>query len=68
MTSATTTQIEKFFGKPAERKAESWQVRKQPAPPPQPLLRRLFSRPEPTTYQRCLAVHLHFASPRGGLS
>jgi hypothetical protein len=25
-------------------------------------------RREPSAYQRCLAVHIHFASPRGGLS
>lgn len=24
----------------------------------------LFRRPEPTTFQRCLAVHIHFADPR----
>jgi hypothetical protein len=28
----------------------------------------LRRRSEPSTYQRCLAVHIHFASPRGGLS
>ena len=28
----------------------------------------LRRRAEPSTYQRCLAVHIHFASPRGGLS
>jgi hypothetical protein len=28
----------------------------------------LFRRREPSAYQRCLAVHIHFASPRGGLS
>jgi len=33
-----------------------------------PLLQRLLGRPEPTTYHRCLAVHLHYASPRSGLS
>jgi hypothetical protein len=47
-----------------------WRVRKvQAASPPRPLLRRLFGRPEPTTFQRCLAVHLHYTTnPRGGLS
>ena len=33
-----------------------------------PLLSRVFARKEPTAYQRCLAVHMFFASPRGGLS
>jgi hypothetical protein len=28
----------------------------------------MFQRREPTAYQRCLAVHIHFARPRGGLS
>jgi hypothetical protein len=54
-------------GKPA---TSPWQVRKmQPVAPPRPLLRRLFGRPEPTTFQRCLAVHLHYTTnPRSGLS
>jgi len=59
-------------GRDAARKpaASPWRVRKvQAAPPPRPLLRRLFGRPEPTTFQRCLAVHLHYTTnPRGGLS
>ena len=39
-----------------------------------PVPRQPFSRigarhrSEPTIFQRCLAVHLHFAAPRGGLS
>ena len=28
--------------------------------------RAISRKPEPTTYQRCLAVHLHFADPRNG--
>jgi hypothetical protein len=28
----------------------------------------IFQRREPTTYQRCLAVHMLFAGPRSGLS
>ncbi|HZS83593.1 MAG TPA: hypothetical protein VFA50_12020 [Stellaceae bacterium] len=49
--------------------AETWRVNamKRPAPA-RPLLRRLFARPAPTTYQRCLAVHLYFAEPHRGLS
>jgi hypothetical protein len=30
-------------------------------------LGRLFSRPQPTTFQRCLAVHMHFAKNPGAL-
>jgi hypothetical protein len=29
--------------------------------------RHLFRRTEPTTFQRCLAVHIHFASKVGAL-
>jgi hypothetical protein len=31
-------------------------------------LRRLFGRREPTTYQRFLAVHIHYADPRSALN
>jgi hypothetical protein len=31
-------------------------------------LARLLRRRQPSTFHRCLAVHLYFASPRGGLS
>ena len=49
--------------------AKAWRVAPaKPAAARAPLLKRLLGRAEPTTYQRCLAVHLHFASPRGGLS
>jgi hypothetical protein len=30
-------------------------------------VRRLFRRAEPTTFQRCLAVHLYFATTPGAL-
>lgn len=30
-------------------------------------LRRLFKRKQPTAFQRCLAVHIHFASNKGAL-
>jgi hypothetical protein len=31
-------------------------------------LGRWLGRREPTTYQRCLAIHIHFAGPRSALS
>lgn len=31
-------------------------------------LGRLLSRKPATTYQRCLALHIYLAGPRGGLS
>jgi hypothetical protein len=33
-----------------------------------PTRRRFFRWAEPTTFQRCLAVHLHFASSVGALN
>jgi hypothetical protein len=33
----------------------------------QSLMGRLFRRPEPTIFQRCLAVHIHHASDSGGM-
>ena len=49
---------------------ETWKVSKVPTKPAESggwldVLRR---RREPSTYQRCLAVHIHFAGPRGGLT
>ena len=49
---------------------ETWKVTKVAAKPGQSsgwfdALRR---RRQPSTYQRCLAVHIHFASPRSTLS
>jgi hypothetical protein len=44
------------------------------APPPRPFRRlglrfgQVFRRDAPSTFQRCLAIHIHFAAPRGGLS
>jgi hypothetical protein len=46
----------------------TWKVAPQKTAAKRPLLRRILGRSEPTTYQRCLAVHLHYASPRSGLS
>jgi hypothetical protein len=56
--------------KPAATGGEkAWKVAPRPGPAAKaPLFRRILGRAEPTTYQRCLAIHLHFASPRGGLS
>ena len=31
-------------------------------------LTRALKRKPASTYQRCLAVHLHFSAPRGGMS
>lgn len=31
-------------------------------------LARLLRRREPTTYHRCLAIHIHFAGPHSALS
>jgi hypothetical protein len=31
-------------------------------------LARLLRRREPTTYHRCLAIHIHYAGPRSALS
>lgn len=37
-------------------------------PPRNSLINRLLRRREPTLYQRCLAVHLHFAGPNSALT
>lgn len=36
--------------------------------PRRSLLGRILGRQETTTYQRCLAVHIHYAGPRSALS
>jgi hypothetical protein len=46
----------------------AWKVAPKKEPAKQPFLRRILGPKEPTTYQRCLAVHLHFAAPRSVLS
>jgi hypothetical protein len=53
-------------------RAEAWkltpaQPAKKVAAPKRSWL-DLFRRREPSTYQRCLAVHIHFAGPRSHLS
>ena len=54
----------------AEKKeAPAWRVTPiKNTSEPKPLLQRVFARKEPTAFQRCLAVHMYFAGPRGGLS
>jgi hypothetical protein len=57
--------------KPERNQSETWRVRPvERSLLPRPLLQRIFHRPAPTTFQRCLAVHIHFAGPgrQGGLS
>ena len=74
MTKASKILSAKFFGKTAATKPAAapaaWRVEKlERTGQSRPLLRRLFGRPEPTTFQRCLAVHLHYSTnPRSGLS
>jgi hypothetical protein len=56
-------------GTPSTTRTDTWKVTPaKTAPAPRHLLGRVFRREEPSTFQRCLAVHIHFASPRGGLS
>jgi hypothetical protein len=33
-----------------------------------PWFGRVLVRPQPTTYQRCLAIHIYYAGPRSALS
>jgi hypothetical protein len=55
--------------KKEETAREVWKVTKTAAPTPKSgWLETWRRRRQPSTYQRCLAVHIHFASPRGGLS
>jgi hypothetical protein len=37
-------------------------------PPRSAWLGRVLVRPQPTTYQRCLAIHIYNAGPRSALS
>ena len=59
--------------RPPRRRSE-WTVTRvnepaRPASPrPRTLLDRLLLRREPTTFQRCLAVHMHYAAPHKTLS
>jgi len=57
------------FLKTAKKDAPTWRVAPvQKSSETKPLLSRVFARKEPTAFQRCLAVHMYFAGPRGGLS
>lgn len=51
---------------------EPWRVTRLATKPQKPQnsgwLEIWRRRREPSTYHRCLAVHIHFASPRSGLS
>ena len=48
--------------RPAERQLPAPTVRQ-----PNSWLGRWLGRREPTAYQRCLAIHIHFAAPRSAL-
>lgn len=59
---------ERHARRPAEAAARPAQA--QPARALQPERRplgRLFQRPAPTTFQRCLAVHIHYAQRASAL-
>ena len=48
---------------------ETWKVTRTAAKPAKSgWLETWRRRREPSAFQRCLAVHIHFAAPRGGLS
>ena len=52
----------------ASTSARSLETRRPPQPARYSLLGRWLGRRQPTTYERCLAVHIHFAGPRSALS
>ena len=55
--------------KDATAAPEVWKVTKTPAKPEKRSWIEMWRRRrEPSTYQRCLAVHIHYAAPRGGFS
>lgn len=57
------------FSSTEKKAAPAWRVTPVEKPATtKPLLSRVFARKEPTAFQRCLAVHMYFAGPRGGLS
>lgn len=61
--------LEKHSQSPKENRSQTWHVGPvKTSGSARPLLRRLFQREAPSLYQRCLAVHIHFAGPHGGLS
>jgi hypothetical protein len=70
--STVESALTKFGFGVAKPRAQAWKL--TPAKPvekaaaPKRSWLGLFRRPEPTTYQRCLAVHIHFAGPHSHLS
>jgi hypothetical protein len=62
-----------FFGKSASRVARSIEaaphqpVARSPIPRLDPRRLRIFVRPQPTLFQRCLATHMYFASRKSAL-
>ena len=61
------------IARPLRRRPDTWKVapvapvRKAPERPAS-LLDRLLHRRQPSTFHRCLAVHMHFAAPHKTLS
>jgi hypothetical protein len=54
---------------PKQKSSQTWHVGPvKTSASARPMFRRLFQREAPTLYLRCLAVHMHFAGPHGGLS
>ncbi len=53
---------------PVSMPARVAETRRPPQPARSSLVSRWFARRQPTTYERCLAVHIHFAGPRSALS
>ena len=62
------------FVRPPRRSPDAWKVAptSQPAKPlsspPTRLIDRLLHRRQPSTFHRCLAVHMHFAANNKTLS
>jgi hypothetical protein len=61
-----------MFDRATEVPSSPWRVtsvvRADGKAPRRTWLGRLLNRPEMTTYQRCLAVHIHYAGPHSALS
>jgi hypothetical protein len=57
------------LGVPLSRKRRPGQPRTDfMRPARSPWLGRVLVRPQPTVYQRCLAIHIYYAGPRSALS
>lgn len=50
-----------------KRASERAASKQQPAPRRPGRVRSWLARRKPSTYQRCLAVHIHFAGPHSAL-